>query len=100
MMAPLTPHIAEELWSILGHEGSLAYADFPVADEKYLVADTVEYPIQVNGKVRSRVVVPADSTVADVEAAALADEKIVAALAGAEPRKVIVVPGRLVNVVR
>jgi leucyl-tRNA synthetase len=100
MMAPLTPHIAEELWSILGHEGSLAYADFPVADEKYLVADTVEYPIQVNGKVRSRVVVPADSTVAEVEAAALADEKIVAALDGAAPRKVIVVPGRLVNVVK
>jgi leucyl-tRNA synthetase len=100
MMAPLTPHIAEELWSILGHEGSLAYAEFPVADEKYLVTDTVEYPIQVNGKVRSRVVVPADSTVAEVEAAALADEKIVAALDGAAPRKVIVVPGRLVNVVK
>jgi leucyl-tRNA synthetase len=100
MMAPLTPHIAEELWSILGHEGSLAYAEFPVADEKYLVTDTVEYPIQVNGKVRSRVVVPADSAVTDVEAAALADEKIVASLNGAQPRKVIVVPGRLVNIVR
>ncbi|HEV7468147.1 MAG TPA: class I tRNA ligase family protein, partial [Pseudonocardia sp.] len=92
--------IAEELWSLLGHDEILAYAPFPVADEKYLVADTVEYPIQVNGKVRSRVVVPADSTVAEVEAAALADEKIVAALDGAAPRKVIVVPGRLVNVVK
>ncbi|WP_300012714.1 leucine--tRNA ligase [Pseudonocardia sp.] len=100
MMAPLTPHIAEELWSRLGHGDSLAYAPFPVADERYLVADTVEYPIQVNGKVRSRVTVPADASAGDVEAAALADPKVVAALDGAAPRKVIVVPGRLVNVVR
>jgi leucyl-tRNA synthetase len=100
MMAPLTPHIAEELWSRLGHEGSLAYAPFPVADEQYLVADTVEYPIQVNGKVRSRVTVPTDASAEAVQAAALADEKVVAALDGGAPRKVIVVPGRLVNVVR
>ncbi|MBC8093514.1 MAG: leucine--tRNA ligase, partial [Pseudonocardia sp.] len=100
MMAPLTPHIAEELWSLLGHDGSLAYGPFPVADEQYLVADTVEYPIQVNGKVRSRITVPADASPADVETAALADEKVVAALEGTAPRKVIVVPGRLVNVVR
>jgi leucyl-tRNA synthetase len=99
MMAPLTPHIAEELWSLLGHEGSLAYHQFPVADEQYLVADTVEYPIQINGKVRSRITVPADASREQVEAAALADEKVVAALAGGSPRKVIVVPGRLVNVV-
>jgi leucyl-tRNA synthetase len=99
MMAPLTPHVAEELWSLLGHESSLAHGPFPVADERYLVADTVEYPIQINGKVRSRVTVPADATPDQVEAAALADEKVVAALAGRAPRKVIVVPGRLVNVV-
>ena len=99
MMAPLTPHIAEELWSRLGHEGTLAHGPFPVADERYLTADTVEYPIQVNGKVRSRVTVAADASVDDVQAAALADEKVLAALDGGEPRKVIVVPGRLVNVV-
>ncbi|WP_232661220.1 leucine--tRNA ligase [Pseudonocardia sp. TRM90224] len=99
MMAPLTPHIAEELWSVLGHDGSLAHGPFPVADEKWLVADTVEYPIQVNGKVRSRVTVAADADTDAVQAAALADEKIVAALEGKEPRKLIVVPGRLVNVV-
>jgi leucyl-tRNA synthetase len=99
MMAPLTPHVAEELWSLLGYEDSLAYHPFPVADEQYLVADTVEYPIQINGKVRSRVTVPADATPEQVEAAALADEKVVAALDGRSPRKVIVVPGRLVNVV-
>jgi leucyl-tRNA synthetase len=71
-----------------------------VADERYLAADTVEYPIQLNGKVRSRVTVPAGAGQDEVTAAALADEKIAAALEGAEPRKVIVVPGRLVNVVR
>jgi leucyl-tRNA synthetase len=99
MMAPLTPHIAEELWFLLGHEDSLTYAPFPVADERYLVAETVEYPIQVNGKVRSRVTVPADADREALQAAALADEKVAAALDGREPRKVIVVPGRLVNVV-
>jgi leucyl-tRNA synthetase len=99
MMAPLTPHVAEELWSLLGHEQSLAHGPFPVADEQYLVADSVEYPIQINGKVRSRITVPADATREQVEAAALGEEKVVAALSGRAPRKVIVVPGRLVNVV-
>ncbi|MDA3644604.1 leucine--tRNA ligase [Saccharopolyspora indica] len=99
LAAPLTPHLAEELWSRLGHAESLAHGPFPVADEQYLVEDTAEYPIQVNGKVRSRVVVPASADQDAVKAAALADEKIVAALNGKEPRKVIVVPGRLVNVV-
>jgi len=99
MMAPLTPHIAEELWARLGHTTSLAYGPFPVADERYLVADTVEYPIQVNGKVRSRVTVAASAGPGEVEAAALADAKVVELLGGKAPRKVIVVPGRLVNVV-
>jgi len=99
MMAPLTPHIAEELWARLGHEGTLAYAPFPVPDQRWLAAETVEYPIQVNGKVRSRVTVAAEAGVDEVRAAALAEEKIVAALQGRQPRKVIVVPARLVNVV-
>jgi len=99
MLAPLCPHIAEELWHRLGHEDTLVHGPFPAADEKYLVEDTVEYPIQVNGKVRSRVTVPADAGKDAVQAAALADEKIAAMLNGGEPRKVIVVPGRLVNVV-
>ncbi len=99
MMAPLTPHIAEELWSRLGHEGTLAHGPFPVTDERYLVADTVEYPIQVNGKVRSRITVAADASTDEVQAAALADEKVAGVLEGRAPRKVILVPGRLVNVV-
>ncbi|MDG3009797.1 leucine--tRNA ligase [Rhodococcus sp. D2-41] len=100
MLAPLAPHLAEELWSRLGHDGSLAHGPFPVADEKWLVEDSVEYPIQVNGKVRSRITVPTDMAAGDIEKLALADEKIVALLDGKAPKKVIVVPGRMVNVVR
>ncbi|KMV22642.1 leucine--tRNA ligase [Mycobacterium heckeshornense] len=99
MLAPLAPHMAEELWSRLGHTGSLAHGPFPVADPNYLIDDTVEYPVQVNGKVRGHVVVAADADTETVQAAALADEKVQAFLAGATPSKVIVVPGRLVNLV-
>ncbi|MGF2952338.1 class I tRNA ligase family protein, partial [Mycobacterium sp. THU-M116] len=99
MLAPLAPHLAEELWSRLGHSASLAHGPFPQADPDYLVDDTVEYPVQVNGKVRGRVVVAADADAGSLEAAALSDEKVRAFLAGATPRKVIVVPGRLVNLV-
>lgn len=99
MLAPLAPHIAEELWNMLGHTESLAHGPFPTVDEKWLVDDTVDYPIQVNGKVRSRITVAADASREDVQAVALADEKIVALLDGKAPKKVIVVPGRMVNVV-
>jgi leucyl-tRNA synthetase len=99
MLAPLAPHAAEELWRLMGHERSLAFEAFPVADPALLASATVEYPVQVNGKVRSRLVVPAEADAATIEAAALADEKIKALLDGAAPRKVIVVPGRTVNLV-
>lgn len=95
----LAPHLAEELWLRLGHTTSLAHGPFPVADPAYLVDDTVEYPVQVNGKVRGRVTVAADADQDTLKAAALADEKVQAFLAGTNPRKVIVVPGRLVNLV-
>ncbi|HEU4424067.1 MAG TPA: class I tRNA ligase family protein, partial [Pilimelia sp.] len=97
MLAPFAPHIAEDLWQRLGHTGTLAYADFPVADAGLLVAEAVTYPVQVNGKVRARVEVPADAgedAVRDAALAAVADH-----LAGREPRKVIVIPGRMVSVV-
>ncbi|MEZ5406420.1 MAG: leucine--tRNA ligase [Acidimicrobiales bacterium] len=99
MLSPLVPHLAEELWQRLGHTGTISYEPFPVADASLLVADTVEYAVQVKGKVRSRVTVPADADEAAVEAAALADEKIVSLLAGATPRRVIVVKGSTVNIV-
>jgi leucyl-tRNA synthetase len=99
MLAPLAPHMAEELWLRLGHGTSLAHGPFPEADPAYLVDETVEYPVQVNGKVRGRVVVAAEADQDALKAAAMADEKVRAFLAGATPRKVIVVPGRLVNLV-
>ena len=99
MVAPLAPHLAEDLWRRLGHDTSLAHGPFPHPDERYLVADTMEYPVQVNGKVRGHVTVAADAGKDVLEQAALADEKVLAFLAGATPKKVIVVPGRLVNVV-
>jgi leucyl-tRNA synthetase len=99
MVAPLAPHLAEELWKQLGHNTSLAHGPFPIADPQYLVADTVEYPVQVNGKVRSRITVPAEADPAHLQATALSDEKVQAFLSGATPKKVIVVPGRMVNIV-
>ena len=99
MLAPLAPHLAEELWLRLGHTSSLAHGPFPKVDPAYLVEDTVEYPVQVNGKVRGRVVVAADADEDAIKAAALSDEKVQTFLAGASPRKVIVVAGRLVNLV-
>jgi leucyl-tRNA synthetase len=97
MVSPFAPHLAEELWSRLGREPSLAYVEFPVADPALLVAETVTYPVQVNGKVRGRVEVPADADEAGVRQAALGE--VAAHLGGRQPRKVIVVPGRMVSVV-
>ncbi|WFE29402.1 leucine--tRNA ligase [Solwaraspora sp. WMMD791] len=97
MLAPFAPHVAEELWQRLGHTGSLAYADFPVADPALLRAASVTYPVQVAGKVRGRVEVPAEAGEEEVRAAALA--AVAEHLGGRTPRKVIVVPGRMVSVV-
>ncbi|MGH9134488.1 MAG: class I tRNA ligase family protein, partial [Ilumatobacteraceae bacterium] len=99
MIAPLVPHVAEELWRKLGHDDTLTYVTFPEADPQLLLDDTVEYPVQVNGKVRGHITVAADADQATVEGAALADAKIVAAIDGATPKKVIVVPGKMINVV-
>jgi leucyl-tRNA synthetase len=99
LVAPLAPHLAEELWSRLGHESSLAWHEFPVADERWLVEDTVQVAVQVNGKVRAQVTVPADADAAALEAAGRGDERIAGYLDGATVRRVVAVPGRLVNFV-
>jgi leucyl-tRNA synthetase len=99
MLAPLAPHIAEELWSRLGGDGSVVWTDFPEADPDLLTDDQVEIPVQVAGKVRARVLVPADADAAAIEAVALADHAVVTALDGRTPQRVIVVPGRMVNIV-
>ncbi|WP_395727893.1 leucine--tRNA ligase [Nakamurella sp.] len=99
MTAPLAPHIAEEMWARLGHPESLAHGPFPEADPALLVAEQVEYPIQVKGKVRGRITVDMTAAASDIEAAALAEPRIVELLAGATPRKVVVVPGKMVSIV-
>lgn len=99
LLSPFAPHLAEELWEKLGLTTSLAYEPWPVAEEKYLHDDTVEIPVQVNGKLRARVMVPADSTADSQQAAASADSRIAELLAGKSLVKVVSVPGKLVNFV-
>jgi leucyl-tRNA synthetase len=99
LVAPLAPHLGEELWARLGHESSVAWASFPHAEERWLVDETVQIAVQVNGKVRTQVAVPADADAAALEAAARADERVAGYLDGARVRRVVAVPGRLVNFV-
>jgi leucyl-tRNA synthetase len=99
LMAPMTPHLAEEVWAMAGGEGLVVSARWPVAEPAMLVEETVTLPIQVNGKRRSEVTVAKDLGTADIEALVLADEHVLRALEGGQPKKVIVVPGRIVNVV-
>jgi leucyl-tRNA synthetase len=99
MLAPLAPHLAEELWSRLGHPDSLAYEPFPVADPALLTEPTVRIAVQVDGKVRATLDVPADIDEAGARELALADTRVVRSVAGRPVRRVVVVPGRLVNVV-
>ena len=99
LMSPMTPHLSEEIWSMLGGEGLIAQAPWPQADEAMLVEDTVTLPIQINGKRRAEISVPKDMDKAEVEKLALAEDAVIRALDGSTPKKVIVVPGRIVNVV-
>ncbi|WP_321500728.1 leucine--tRNA ligase [Breoghania sp.] len=99
MMAPMTPHLAEECWTVLGGEGLLSQADWPEVDPALLVEDSVVLPVQVNGKKRAELTIARDASQSDVEAAALALEAVQRSLEGRAPRKVIVVPQRIVNVV-
>ncbi|MCT4685607.1 MAG: leucine--tRNA ligase, partial [Roseicyclus sp.] len=99
LMSPMTPHLSEEIWAMLGGEGLIANAPWPVADEAMLTSDTVTLPIQINGKRRSEITVAKDATKEEVEKHALADDAVQKALAGGQPKKLIVVPGRIVNVV-
>jgi leucyl-tRNA synthetase len=91
--------MAEEIWQRLGRTESLTYMPFPKADPKLLVQDTIEIPVQVNGKMRSKLSVAADVSDEELRSLAMADEKVIQMLAGAAPSKIIVVPKRLVNIV-
>ncbi|MDP7149738.1 MAG: leucine--tRNA ligase [Paracoccaceae bacterium] len=99
LMSPMTPHLSEEIWAMLGGEGLILNAPWPKADEAMLVDDTVTLPIQINGKRRAEISVPKDMPKEEVEKLALAEDAVQRALDGAQPKKLIVVPGRIVNVV-
>jgi leucyl-tRNA synthetase len=99
LLSPFAPHLAEELWQALGHKDSLAYEAWPNYDPALLKTDEIEVPVQVNGKLRSKVTVPTGIAQAELEKAALADPRIKELIAGKQIRKIIVVPGKLVNIV-
>lgn len=99
LLAPIAPHIGEELWSRLGNEGSITYVSWPKYDEHHLVEDTLEIVIQINGKVRERMMVARDTSQKELEELALANETIQAQIEGKTIRKIIAVPNKLVNIV-
>ncbi|NBE07167.1 leucine--tRNA ligase [Paragemmobacter ruber] len=99
LMQPMTPHLAEEVWSMLGGAGLVTQTAWPKADPALLVDDSVTLPIQINGKRRAEITVPKDMAAAEVEKIALADDAVIKFLAGQPVKKIIVVPGRIINVV-
>ena len=99
LIAPFAPHIAEELWKHLGHTQSITYAPYPTHDDQYLQEDSKEYPVSFNGKVRFKRAFPTDMPIAEIEKAILADPQTAEQLQGKAPKKVIVVPNRIINVV-
>lgn len=99
MLAPVAPHIAEELWKRLGHDATLAYEEFPTFCDKWIKDDTIIYPIQVNGKVRATITVAADADKDTIVSRALEQENIVLHIQGKSVKKTIVVPGKIVNIV-
>ena len=99
LLAPYAPHISEELWSMLGHDTSIAHVPYPKFDERYLVESTKEYPISFNGKMRFTIPLSLDLSREEIEAAVLTHDNTVRQQDGRKPRKVIVVPGKIVNIV-
>jgi len=99
IISPYAPHIAEELWSALGHEGSIATVAFPVFEEKYLVESEKEYPVSFNGKMRFTMKLPLDLTKEQIQEIVMADERTITQLAGNTPKNVIIVPGKIINLV-
>ncbi len=99
ILSPFAPHITEELWHLLGNESSVVNASFPSYDEKHLVEDSIEYPIMVNGKMRAKIQFPSAASKEEIEQEAIANENVQKWLEGKNPKKIIVVPKKIVNIV-
>ena len=99
ILNPIVPHITQEIWVSLGYGDSILDAIWPVVDEKSLVADKVKMVVQINGKVRAQIEIPAEVGKDEAQKHALANEKVKGYVGGKEPRKIIVVPGKLINIV-
>ncbi len=99
ILSPYAPHIAEELWKQLGHEGSISTVAFPVFDAKHLIESSKEYPVSFNGKMRFTIELPLDLTVDQIEEIIMKDERTIAQLNGNQPKRVVIVPGRVINLV-
>jgi len=98
LVSPYAPHIAEELWSLLGSEGSISEVDFPIFDASYLVESSKEYPVSFNGKMRFKIELPLDLTADQIQEIIMKDERTIAQLDGKEPKKIIIVPGKIINI--
>ena len=99
LIAPFAPHISEELWEALGNEGSVCDSDYPTLDEQWLVENNFEYPVSVNGKLRFKREYPLSATVQEIQADVVTAEEAQRWLEGKSPKKVIVVPGKIINIV-
>ncbi|AZI33981.1 leucine--tRNA ligase [Kaistella carnis] len=99
MVSPYAPHISEELWNKLGHLESVDFAPFPIFEEKYLVEDEIQYPVSFNGKMRFKVQLPADLTVPQIQEIIMQDARTIEQLNGNNPKKVIIVPKKIINIV-
>ena len=99
LLAPCVPHFAEELWHQMGNENSVFLAEYPVYDESKLVKAEIEYAVQINSKIKTKIVLPKTAAKDEIEKAVLADNEVIAALNGALPKKIIVIPNRLVNII-
>jgi len=99
LLAPFAPHLAEELWRVLGHDQSLAYVAWPKADPEKMKVDSVEIPVQVNGKVRTKIQMPVGIDNAQAQQLAMSSPRVIELLDGKELLKVVVIPGKMINLV-
>ena len=99
VISPYAPHICEELWSLLGHQNSIEFEKFPELNEAYLIEDEIDYPVSFNGKMKFKILLPADLDAKQIEEIILSNDKTQQFLDGNNPKKVIIVPKKIINIV-